>query len=115
VTDEEQKEKIRQLILDSEGMRTEDLEYETGMSHSSLMRLLKEIGAKKVKSRWLPHELAPRQEQAQHYIAGKHLARYQRESGFLNKIVAMNEMWIKSYNPEDSRQSSEWLLPGQKA
>jgi hypothetical protein len=35
VTDEEQKEKIRQLILDSEGMRTEDLEYETGMSHSS--------------------------------------------------------------------------------
>jgi len=115
VTNEEQKEKIRQLILDSEGMRTEDLEYETGISHSSLMRLLKEIGAKKVKSRWLPHELTPRQEQARHNIAGKHLARYQRESGFLNKIVAIDETWIKSYNPEDSRQSSEWLLPGQKA
>ena len=47
-------------------------------------------------------------------IAGKHLARYQRESGFLDKIIAIDETWIKSYDPEDSRQSSKWLLPGQK-
>ena len=46
--------------------------------------------------------------------AGKHLARYQRESGFLDKIIAIDETWIKSYDPEDSRQSSKWLLPGQK-
>ena len=31
-------------------------------------------------------------------IAGKHLARYQRESGFLDKIIAI-ETWIKSYDP----------------
>ena len=113
-TDDENKEIIRQLILESEGMRTEDLVHETQFSKSSLLRLLKEIGAKKIKSRWCPKELTARQMQARMNIAGKHLARYQRESGFLNKIIAIDETWLKSYDPRDSRAESEWLLPGQK-
>jgi len=96
-------------------MRTEDLIHETGMSHTSLLRLLKEIGARKIKSRWIPHELTQRQLQARMNIAGKHLVLYQRESGFPNKIIAIDETWLKSYDPEDSRGSSEWLLPEQKA
>ena len=113
-TNEENQEKDRQLILESEGMRTQDLLYETQLSHTSLMRILKEIKAKKLKSRWIPHELTQRQQQARRNIAGKHLARYQRERGFLDKIVAIDESWLLSYDPEDSRQSSEWLLSGQK-
>lgn len=113
-TTEENKEMIRQLILESDGMRTEDLLYETKLSHTSLLRLLKEIGAKKLKSRWIPHELTQRQQQARRNIAGKHLTRYQTERGFLDKIIAIDETWLKSYDPEDSKQSSEWQLPGQK-
>lgn len=114
VTTEDNKEMVRQLILESEGMRTEDLLYETQLSESGLLRILKEINAKKIKSRWVPHELTERQKQSRMNIAGKHLARYQRESGFLDKIIAIDETWIKSYDPEDSKQSSEWMLPGQK-
>ena len=114
-TTEENKEMIRQLILESDGMRTEDLIHETGLSQIALSRILKEIGAKKLKSRWIPHDLTSRQQQSRHNIAGKHLARYQRESGFLNRIIAIDETWIKSYDPVDSRHSSEWLLPGQRA
>jgi len=106
--------RIRQLILESEGMRTEDLVYETQFSKSSLLTLLKEIGAKKIRSRWCPKELTARQMQARMNIAGKHLARYQRESGFLNKIIAIDETWLKSYDPRDSKAETEWLLPGQK-
>jgi len=95
-------------------MRTEDLVYETQFSKSSLLTLLKEIGAKKIRSRWCPKELTGRQMQARMNIAGKHLARYQRESGFLNKIIAIDETWLKSYDPRDSEAESEWLLPGQK-
>ncbi len=95
-------------------MRTQDLQYETGMSETSLRRLLKEIGARKIMSRWVPHELSDQQKLARHAIAGKHLARYQRESGFLNKIVAIDETWVKSYDPKDQRQTGEWLLPGQR-
>lgn len=114
-TTEENKEMVRQLILESEGMRTEDLIHETGLPRTSLMTILKEIGAKKLKSRWIPHDLTSRQKQSRHNIAGKHLASYQRESGFLDKIIAIDETWLKSYDPVDSRHSSEWLLPGQKA
>jgi hypothetical protein len=113
-TTEENKEMIRQLILESDVMCTEDLLYETKLSHTSLLRLLKEIGAKKLKSRWIPHELTQRQQQARRNIAGKHLTRYQTERGFLDKIIAIDETWLKSYDPEDSKQSSEWQLPGQK-
>jgi transposase len=114
-TTEENKEMVRQLILESDGMRTEDLLHETGIPNSSLMRLLNEIGARKLKSRWIPHELTPRQRQARYCIAGKHYARYQQDYRFVDRIVAIDETWLKSYDPEDSRQSSEWLLPGQKA
>ena len=48
-------------------------------------------------------------------IAGKHLARYQRESGFLDKIILIDETWVKTYDPEDPKSISEWLLPWQKA
>jgi len=51
--------------------------------------------------------------QARMNIAGKYLARYQRESGFLNKIIAIDETWLKSYDPRDSKVESEWLSPGQ--
>jgi len=114
VIDDDHKDWVKELILESEGMRTQDLQYETGMSETSLRRLLKEIGARKIMSRWVPHELSDQQKLARHTKAGKNLARYQRESGFLNKIVAIDETWVKSYDPKDQRQTGEWLLPGQR-
>ena len=105
---------VKQLILDNDGMRTEDLIHETGIPESSLLRLLKEMAAIKLKSKWIPHELTDRQRQSRYNIASKHLARYQREPSFLNKIVAIDETWLQSYDPEDPRQASEWVLPGQK-
>ncbi len=41
-TNEENKEMVKQLILESEGMRTEDLIHETGLPRTSLMTILKE-------------------------------------------------------------------------
>ena len=60
VTTEDNKEMIRKLILESEGMGT-DLLYETQLLESGLLRILKEINAKKIKSRWVSHELTERQ------------------------------------------------------
>ena len=113
-TDEANKEWVKELILESDGMRFSDLMYETGIPRTSLQRILSELNAKKLKSPWCPHELTEVQKQARHAVAGKHLARYQREPGFLHKIIAIDETMLKSYDPEDERQTSEWLLPGQK-
>lgn len=113
-TNEANKEWVKQLILESEGMKTNDLIYETGIPKTSLLKILDEIGAKKVSSRWCPHELTDAQKHARHHLAGKHLARYQKEPGFLNKIVAIDETWLKSYDPKDAKQTKEWLLPSQR-
>jgi len=113
-TTQENMESVKQLILDSEGMRTEDLIYETGTSKTSLLRLHGEIGARKLKSKWVPHELTDRQKHSRYNMASKHLGRYQTEPSLLNRIVAIDETWLKSYDPEDARQASEWLIPGQR-
>jgi len=44
-TDEAHKEWVKELILESEVMTTQDLIYETDIPETSLRRLLKEIGA----------------------------------------------------------------------
>jgi len=112
-TDEDTKEYIKELIMESEGMRTEDLLYETELPKTTLQRILTEIGAKKKMSKWIPHELTEVQKMARYVIAGKHLARHQTESKFLDKIIAIDETMLKSYDPKDQRQTSEWLLPSQ--
>ena len=56
-----------------------------------------------------------RQKQARHNIVGKHFGQFQKERGFFDKIITIDETWIKSYDPEDPRQASEWVLPGQRA
>ena len=35
------------------------------------------------------------------------------DGGFLDKITAIDETWIKSYDPGHLRQASEWIQPGQ--
>ena len=61
---QDMKEQVKQLILESDGMRTNDLLYETGIPKTSLLTILSELKAKKLKSRWIPHELTQRQKQA---------------------------------------------------
>jgi len=73
-----------------------------------------DIGATKMKARWIPHDLSNRQLAACMHIAGKLLARYQTEANFLNKIVSIDEAWVKSYDPRDPSAFSEWVLPEQK-
>ena len=67
-----------------------------------------------MRSCWIPHELTERQQLARNVIAGKHLARYQTERLFLDKIIAIDETYVKSYDPKDARQTNEWQLPGKK-
>ena len=107
-------EEVKQHILDNDGMRT-DLINEAGIPESSFLRLLKEMAARKLKSRWIPHELTNRQRQSRYNIASKHIARYQRDPSFLKKIVAIDETWLQLYDPENLRQASEWVLPEKAA
>lgn len=112
-TDDIRKENLKELLLEDKNWSTFELSENLGVSTSSTRRLLKEVGAKKIASRWVPHELTPAQKQLRADICDEHLQRYNADNDILARIIAIDETWIKSYDPSDPRSSHQWRLPGQ--
>ena len=112
-TDDIHKEKLKELLLEDKNWSTFELSENLGISTSSTKRLLKEVGAKKIASRWVPHDLTPDQKKLRADICDEHLQRYNADNDVLARIIAIDETWIKSYDPSDPRSSRQWRLPGQ--
>jgi transposase len=113
-TDEAHKEKLKQLLLEDRNWGTYELGENLGVSYWSTMRLLKEVGAKKITTRWVPHDLTPTQKQKRVDICAEHLESYNNDPEFLERIIAIDETLIRSYDPKDSFNSRQWRLPGQE-
>ena len=67
---------------------------------------------RKVSARWMPHRLTS--DQAEHHleVATHLLSRFDSEGqDFLSIIVAIDETWVRSYEPELKRHSAEWHTP----
>ena len=87
----------------------QELEISVGSVHFILRNRLK---MRKVSARWLPHRLTPEQAERCLTIATRLLYHYDSEGqDFLERIVAVDETWIRSYEPEMRRQSTEWHTP----
>lgn len=85
-----------------------------GISQSTVHYILtNKLGKRKISARWVPHNLSPDQLQYRVSVARQLLARHRREgNNFLHRIVAIDETWLRSYEPELKRQSAEWRDPG---
>ena len=71
------------------------------------------LGSRKLAARWIPHGISEVQQWHHYAVAQALLYRYQREGDdFLVRIVAMDETWDRSYEPNLKRQSNEWKHPG---
>ncbi len=49
------------------------------------------MGAKKIASRWVPHDLTPAQKQLRADICDEHLQRYKADNDILARIIAIDE------------------------
>ena len=59
------------------------------------------------------HEISKVQQWHRYTVAQALLDRYQRDGNdFLGRIVAMDETWVRSYEPNLKRQSNEWKHRG---
>lgn len=69
---------------------------------------------RKVSAQWVPHNLTANQEAERVRISRELLQRHQQEKDvFLDRIVAIDETWVHSYEPEVyKRQSTEWHRQG---
>jgi len=113
-TTEEMKERLRNLLYDDRNWSTTDFAEELGVSPWAAKCMLREMHARKISSRWVPHSLNPVQKALRKEIADEHLTSHQSDPTFLERIVAIDETYVKSYDPKDIQQAKEWRLPEQE-
>ncbi|MEW8542119.1 MAG: hypothetical protein AB2693_01175 [Candidatus Thiodiazotropha sp.] len=92
-----------------------EIAHETGISKSSIhVILMQYLGMRQIAARWVPHTLSKTEKDKRVQICSELLNRYSEEEEgemVLNRVVAINETWIWSFEPELEHQSSEWHTP----
>ena len=72
-----------------------ELVCETGLSHTTVLRILKErLDMHKIASRWVPHSLTEIQKWQRYESALMHFERYKKKGdAFLHRIIVLDEAW----------------------
>jgi len=109
-TDEETTEKLKKLLLDDRNWSTLDYADYFDISPSSVKCILRELHARKVCTRWVPHSLNSVQKQLRVEISQEHLNEHLKDPTFLERIIAIDETYVKSYDPKDIKSAKEWRL-----
>ena len=111
--EEENLEQLRSLLETDRRWTCDELaEQMPQVSRTSIYRLLTDVlGMRKIAARWVPHNLSQEQKAERVAISRRLLQRQQEDSNFLHRIVAIDETWVRSYEPELKRQSAEWRHP----
>jgi len=75
--------------------------------------LTEHLHKRQIAARWVPHDLSEEQKCRHLEIAQQLLHRFCEEGNkFLQKVVAIDETWIRDFEPELKSQSSEWRGKG---
>jgi len=95
-------------------MTCEEIAHCAGISRASAYRILTEcLHKRRIAARWVPHDLSEEQKCRRVEIAQKLLHRFREEGKeLLQKMVAIDETWIRDFEPELKSQSSEWRGKG---
>ena len=115
-TDSYNTEQLKRLLKSDRRITCEEmaqeLEISVGSVHTILRNHLKMI---KVSARWVPHRLTSDQAERRLEVAIHLLSRFDSEGqDFLLRIVAIDETWVRLYEPELKRQSAEWHTPSSR-
>jgi len=95
-------------------MTCEEIAHSAGISRASAYRILTEhLHKRRIAAWWVPHDLSEEQKCRRLEIAQQLLHRFREEGNeFLQKVVAIDETWIRDFEPELKSQSSEWRGKG---
>ncbi len=84
------------------------------VSFSTVQRLLVKNGYRKVGPQWLPHELSCSDKAKRVQICRDNLRMYNQDHSILNRIIALDEIWMRCYEPMDPQQGREWRKKDEK-
>ena len=92
----------------------EELAAMMGVGYGSVFRLIHELGANKVASVWVPHELTEVQRALRANIASNHYESWHRDNSILDRIIAIDETWLRRYDRKDNYASRQWVFPDEE-
>jgi len=91
---------VSTLLEEDRRKSCEEIAHEANTSTASVFRIMTQILKKgKVAAEWVPHKLGEERKAAGKSIVAERLRRYEAEGEqFLNRIVAIDETWIRDLN-----------------
>jgi len=101
---------VSTLLEEDRRKSCEEIAHEANMSTASVFRIVSQtLQKRKVAAKWVPHQLSEEQKAASKRVAEELLRRYEAESEqFFNSNVAIDETWIRDFEPQLKSQSSQW-------
>ena len=112
-TDELTVKLVADFLAQDRRATCEEISQATGISPKSVFRILtKDLQKRKICARWVPHCLTAEQKQKRLEIATLLKQRFNIEGqGFLCRIVAIDETWVRDFEQALKSQSNECRSP----
>jgi histone-lysine N-methyltransferase SETMAR len=111
-TDESHQEALNQLLIESRSWSTIELAHQLNISTERVREMLhNDFGMRKVCTKWVPLELTPEQKEVRVMTSYTLLSRYRTDPRMLDRVVAIDETWVRCYQPTKKSHSMEWHKP----
>jgi histone-lysine N-methyltransferase SETMAR len=108
-TSSENVDRVQRAIDSDRRLTVQQLEEMLSIPHTTIHRILTvELEMARVVARWVPKLLSDLQKRERVRICRDLLRDYEREPGYLQRIVAVDESWFHYHEPESKAQSSQW-------
>lgn len=105
-------EKIGVLVREDRRRTIEELELLSGISWSSVQRILtEELGMTRVAAKFMPRILTDHQKEQRLETCRALKDQLRDDPNFFSKVITGDESWCYGYDPETKQQSSQWKTP----
>ncbi|KAL0828929.1 hypothetical protein ABMA28_003828 [Loxostege sticticalis] len=104
---------VEVTVLEDRRLKTKDLAVMTGLSKTTVLRILHEhLGMNKVSARWVPKLLSAVQKQERVRCCAQFLSLCEgRQKEVLDSIVTGDETMVLYHDPLSKKESMEWRRP----
>lgn len=108
-TNEENIEKIKQLILSERRITLREIADECGISYGSCQSIVHDhLGMRRLAAKFVPKLLNFQQMAMRRSISLDMISQAEADETFLKRIITGDETWIYGYDAETTRGASEW-------
>ncbi len=106
-------QRIQQLLDNDSRMSIQDICDKTGLSKSSVHRVLKkDLKLTKMSAKFVPRILSEAQKADRVRLCRQNLDLFKADTTLLEKVITTDESWISLFDPETKQASAQWRPKG---